>query len=87
MAADSSVGTADLFAVEPTELEGLALADEVELLMSELDSHQRTMLELRLQGKSLPEIAETVERSERTVRRFLGGMRDRLEERLRELGT
>lgn len=87
LAADSSVGTADLFAVEPTELEGLALADEVELLMSELDSHQRTMLELRLQGKSLPEIAETVERSERTVRRFLGGMRDRLEERLRELGT
>ncbi len=75
----------EAYAVEPTEVEGLALADEVEVLMGELDPLQRTMLELRLQGQAIPEIAETVERSERTVRRFLGGMRDRLEERLKDL--
>lgn len=74
-----------LFAVEPTEIEGLALADEVEMIMAELDPTQRTMLELRLQGLSISEIAESVERSERTVRRFLGSTRERMEERLGDL--
>ena len=74
-----------LFAVEPTELEGVALADEVESLMAEMPPMQRTMLELRLQGESIPDIAEAVERSERTVRRFLGETRDLLEARLSEV--
>lgn len=85
LAHDAETNPAEMFAVEPTDLEGLALADEVEKIMEELDPLQRTMLESRLQGQAIPEIAETVERSERTVRRFLGGMRDRLEARLGEL--
>ncbi len=85
LALDADGTDAEVFAVEPTDLEGLALADEVEMLVSELKPAERTMLELRLQGQSIPEIAEAAERSERTVRRFLGCVRDRLDERLREL--
>lgn len=70
---------------EPTYEEAIALADEVEFLMRDLAPRQRTMLELRLQGQPIPQIAETVERSERTVRRFLGGFREHLEERLLSL--
>lgn len=72
---------------EPNEADAVALADEVEYLMGQLEPHQRSMLELRLQGKTIPEIAEAVERSERTVRRFLGGFRETLEQRLSDLRT
>lgn len=81
---NDNLGELGLFAVEPTELEGLALADEVEMLMKDLAPLQRQMLELRLQGLSIPEIAETIERSERTVRRFLGDLRDQLARRLED---
>lgn len=70
---------------EPSFEEAVALADEVEFLMRDLPPRQRTMLELRLQGQPIPQIAETVERSERTVRRFLGVFREQLEERLQSL--
>ena len=73
------------FAAEPTETEAIALSDELTFLMGELEPLQRKILELRLQGQAIPEIAETVERSERTVRRFLSGFRDQLEDRLRSL--
>lgn len=79
---DEGLSPAD-FAAEPTDAEAAALTDEVEFLMSELEPLQRQMLELRLQGHAIPEIAETVDRSERTVRRFLGTFRDQLEERLK----
>ena len=83
--AASDSGDAHLFAVEPSETEAVALSDEVEFLMRELEPLQRQILELRLQGQTIPEIAETVERSERTVRRLLGGFREQLEERLNQL--
>lgn len=73
------------FAGQPPEAEAIALADEVEAMMRELDPLQREMLELRLQGKPIPEVAAAVQRSERTVRRFLGSFRDQLEERFKEL--
>lgn len=74
------------FATDPTDEEAVALSDEVEFLMRGLEPLQRTMLELRLQGQPIPQIADTVERSERTVRRFLSSFRDDLEERLKSLG-
>lgn len=61
------------------------MADEVEAMMRELEPMQREMLELRLQGKTIPEVAAAVERSERTVRRFLGNFRDQLETRFKAL--
>lgn len=72
---------------EPNEADAVALADEVEFLMRQLEPHQREMLELRLQGKTIPEIADAVNRSERTVRRFLSGFRDSLQQRLSDLKT
>ena len=74
-----------VFAEEPTDEEAVALADEVEFLMRPLAPLQRAMLEKRLQGQPIPEIAEAVERSERTVRRFLIQFRDDLEGRLKRL--
>jgi len=73
------------FTAEPTGEEAVALSDEVAFMMRELEPQQRTMLELRLQGQPIPQIAETVERSERTVRRFLSSFRDSLEERLKSI--
>jgi RNA polymerase sigma factor (sigma-70 family) len=82
---DSSCDQA--FIIEPTIEEAAALSDEVEFLMRGLAPRQRTMLELRLQGRSIPQIADTVERSERTVRRFLIQFRQQLEERLYDLNA
>ena len=53
--------------------------------MRALVPRQRTMLELRLQGQTIPQIADAVERSERTVRRFLIQFRKELEDRLQTL--
>ena len=59
-----------------------ALADELEHVLSGLDSAARRVLELRLQGHSLEEIAGDTGRSERTVRRALALIRERLAGRL-----
>jgi RNA polymerase sigma-70 factor (ECF subfamily) len=66
---------------EPTPDEAAALADEVEHLMRRLNPPQRQMLELRLQGYLLDEIAELTRRSQRTVRRLIDDVRRYLERR------
>jgi RNA polymerase sigma-70 factor (ECF subfamily) len=71
-------------AQEPSPIEALALVDEVERLMQRLDPEQRRMLELRLQGHDLEEIAEQTQRSQRTVRRLLKWIKDELAEARRE---
>lgn len=78
-AVDAGDTALDMVAREPTPAEAAALADEVEDLMRGLDPLQRRMVELRLQGYSLEEIATTTERSERTVRRVLDQIKERLE--------
>jgi RNA polymerase sigma factor (sigma-70 family) len=70
---------AAVLARAPDVLEALALVDEVALLMQALAPEQRRVLELRLQGYNLDEIAAATERSLQTVRRIL----DRIKERLR----
>jgi len=69
---------------EPGPEEGTALLEELEAVLDslELPIHRR-MVELRLLGNEIPEIAEDVGRSERSVRRVLSQMRTDLEERLR----
>jgi DNA-directed RNA polymerase specialized sigma24 family protein len=47
-----------------------------------LDAFGRRVLELRMQGAQLSEIAEDTGRSERTVRRTLGRIRELLAELL-----
>ncbi len=65
----------------PTVEEAVALADELEQVLSRLNVFGRRALELRLQGLSIPEIAEDTDRSERSVRRSLTEIRNLLAER------
>lgn len=67
---------------EPTPEEAAALADEIERVLSHLDHFGRRVLELRLQGLQLSEIAEDTGRSERSVRRSLAQIRELLSGRL-----
>jgi RNA polymerase sigma-70 factor (ECF subfamily) len=63
----------------PTPAEAAALADELKAILTRLGPVQRRMIELRLQGYKLAEIAEATGHNERTVRRLL----QRVEEYLR----
>lgn len=56
-----------VLAQPPTPLEAAALADEVEQLLRRLKPLQRRVLELRLQGHTIEEIAVDTKRSERRV--------------------
>lgn len=69
------------FAREPTAEEAVALADELESILRPLDPLLRRVLELRLQGQSLEEIAAITMRSERTVRRSLAEIREAIASR------
>jgi DNA-directed RNA polymerase specialized sigma24 family protein len=72
----------ELLAAGPSPLEAIALVDEVAGLMQLLGSVHGRMLELRLQGHDLEEIARATRRSVRTVRRVLDGIKQQLEQRL-----
>jgi RNA polymerase sigma factor (sigma-70 family) len=67
---------------EPTPDEAVALAEEMEHVMSGLDDFGRRVLELRLQGETHAEIAADTKRSERSVRRRLMEIRGWLTQRL-----
>lgn len=67
---------------DPTPEEALAMADELERAFSLLDDFGRRVLELRLQGHQLSEIADDAGRSERSVRRSLAQIRELLAGRL-----
>jgi RNA polymerase sigma-70 factor (ECF subfamily) len=78
---DSLLGMqAHLLARAPSAQEAAALAEQLELLMRGFTPLERRMLELRLQGHNLDEIATQTGRSEATVRRLL----DRVKRQLRE---
>jgi len=67
---------------EPTAEDAAAFADELERVLARLDAFGRRVLELRLQGAQLSEIAQDTGRSERTVRRTLSQIRELLNGRL-----
>jgi RNA polymerase sigma factor (sigma-70 family) len=62
--------------IGPTPEEALALADELEWVLGQLDPIARRILELRLQGAQLSEIGQNIKRSERTIRRTLAQVRE-----------
>jgi DNA-directed RNA polymerase specialized sigma24 family protein len=68
----------------PSPLEAVALADELEMLMSRLEPKQRRVVELRLQGHKLEEIAADVQRSVRMVSHILEDVKQHLNLRHRE---
>jgi RNA polymerase sigma-70 factor (ECF subfamily) len=63
---------------EPSPDEAALLVEMIEGLMVDMDETQRRMLELRLQGYQIEEIAAEVQRSERGVRRLLDKVKNQL---------
>lgn len=74
----------ELPADAPTPHEEAALLEEVAWLMNSLNALQKNMLDLRLQGYTIDEIAQRTNRSERTVRRLMERLKIDLEQRLQE---
>ena len=70
----------EVLAQDPTPFQAALLSETVQHLMRFLEqAHERRILELKLQGFTEPEISVQVGRSERTVRRVLQRVRQRLE--------
>ena len=73
-------GPSDQFlAREPSPVEAVALTDELESFMQFLEPAERQVLELRLQGFNLEEIATEIHRSLRTTCRILERIKEKLE--------
>jgi RNA polymerase sigma-70 factor (ECF subfamily) len=64
---------------DPSPVEALALVDLLEQVMRSLEPAERRMLEMRLQGYTLAEVAAEVRCSERTVRRTVAEIKERLQ--------
>ena len=76
---DSLLGIqGDLLTRAPSPLEAATLAEQLEQVMSRLEPLQRRVLELRLQGYNLEEIAADMNCSQRTVRRLLEVVKQQL---------
>jgi RNA polymerase sigma-70 factor (ECF subfamily) len=69
---------------QPRPEEAAMLAETVELLMQDVSARERPILELSLQGYTVPEISVRLGRAERSVRRLRAHIRERLEH-LREV--
>lgn len=74
----------EAFVDAPTTDEMLGITEELEQVMKKLPDNYRRILELYLQGYDVSEIAEDIERSERTVRRAIENIRNMLAERFME---
>jgi RNA polymerase sigma factor (sigma-70 family) len=68
-------------AADPSPEDAVALADEIESVLRDLDPLRRLIFELRLQDYTLDEIAAHTRRSERTVRRSLDQIKQTLRQR------
>lgn len=69
---DSLLGLqAHVTARDPAPADAVALTDELEKALRAYATEERRMIEMRLQGYQLEEIASALECSERTVRRVL----------------
>src|SRR5262245_28612309 len=78
---DSLLGlSAQALAREPTPLETAVLTDLVEQVIQKLDALSRPIVELRLQGHTLEEIAAATQYSARTVCRILDQVKQHLEQ-------
>lgn len=82
---DETLTCFEVAATEPLPDAAAAVMDEFERLTSDFAPHQLEILQLRMHGYQMEEIAEKVGRSERTVRRLLDKTRSMWQERLAEL--
>src|SRR5439155_16100737 len=79
--AESRPGAAHFEPVDPgpSPAEAAEFADQFQQLMASLDDEERQLVDLKLQQYTNEEAAERLGCSERTVRRLLKRMQDRLE--------
>src|SRR4051794_35235650 len=70
---------------EPTPLEAAELSETVDRLLADLNEDDRPVIELSLQGHTVREISQRLDRVERTVRRSRERVRLRLERMQREI--
>jgi RNA polymerase sigma factor (sigma-70 family) len=68
-----------LLAREPSPADAVALSDELERALAALGARERRIIELRLQGLKVEEIANDLNSSERTIWRALERFKKRLE--------
>ncbi len=68
----------------PTPDEAAAFADQLDNLLSALDTEERQVVQLKLEDRTNEEIARQMQCSERTVRRILNRVRSRLHALLAE---
>jgi RNA polymerase sigma-70 factor (ECF subfamily) len=78
--ADPSTNDWKAVARDPTPAEASILVDTLESLMRDLSERDRGILTLTLQGCSAPEVCAQLGCSERTIRRVLQFIKDRLED-------
>jgi RNA polymerase sigma-70 factor (ECF subfamily) len=78
---DDREGLSEAIDCEPTPLEAAVLAETVEQMMRGLESNDRSIIELSLQGYTAPEISARLGLAERTVRR----VRERVKKRLQRM--
>jgi len=84
---DKNSTTADATGDEPNPTDVIATAEELAWLLKRLDADQRRCLELRLEEREIPEIAVLLNKSERTIRRWLTAVGKLLEFRWQEIQT
>jgi RNA polymerase sigma-70 factor (ECF subfamily) len=63
---------ASVEAPEPSAQEAAAIIEELQLILSDLTTEERSALASRLQGLSIEEIGASIGKSQRTIRRLLG---------------
>jgi eukaryotic-like serine/threonine-protein kinase len=78
--------TDQISSAEPSAAEVVAVVEEVQRLFNALSHEDRMVYTAALAGKPADEIARSINRSERTVRRVLAEIRDKAETRLLSAG-
>ena len=84
MLADRSIFrvSPEMISDEPKPDDAVVMVEELSNVLTDLDETQRKIIELSMQNQSIPQIADAVQRSERTIRRTIQQVREDLEKRL-----
>ena len=72
----------EVISEDPNPDDAAVMVEELSDVLGNLDETQRTIVELSMQNHSFEQIADQIQRSERTVRRTIQQVREELEQRL-----
>lgn len=82
-AGKSAHARSELESRQPTPAESVDFADAFEALLGSLDEMEQKLVDLKLQDLTNDEVAETLGVSERTVRRMLNRLQEKIEDALK----